>query len=85
MMVSKAQLKAIQRYDAANTVQFKLKLNTTTDADIIGFLRYQVPNKQGYIKKLLRRALWEAYNSGEDPRKRTRVFPSHARAHKARE
>lgn len=42
-----------QRYDAANTTQFKLKLNLTTDADILARLDEQ-ESKQGYIKALIR-------------------------------
>lgn len=42
-----------ERYDAANTVQVKLKLNSKTDADILKKLA-EVPNKQGYIKALIR-------------------------------
>lgn len=41
------------RYDEANTVQIKLKLNIKTDADILARLE-QVGNKQGYIKALIR-------------------------------
>lgn len=41
------------RYDAANTVQVTLKLNIKTDADILQKLA-SVPNKQGYIKALIR-------------------------------
>ena len=51
-MASEAQKKANAKYDAANTVQFKIKLNKTTDADIIEHLKAQ-DNKQGYIKKLI--------------------------------
>lgn len=42
-----------KRYDAANTTQVKLKLNDTTDADILARLE-SVPNVQGYIKALIR-------------------------------
>lgn len=42
-----------QRYDAANTTQLKIKLNNTTDADILAALEKQ-SNKQGYIKALIR-------------------------------
>lgn len=42
------------KYDAKNTVQFKLKYNKRTDAEIIEFLRSQ-PNKQGYIRELIKR------------------------------
>lgn len=41
------------RYDASHTVQVKLKLNTTTDADVLARLAC-VENKQGYIKALIR-------------------------------
>ena len=42
------------RYDAANTVQVKLKLNIRTDADILARLA-SVPSMQGYIKELIRK------------------------------
>lgn len=41
------------RYDAAHTRQIVLKLNRRTDADILRKLDEQ-PNKQGYIKQLIR-------------------------------
>ena len=44
------------RYDAANTRQIKFKFNLKTDADILARLD-AVPNKQGYIKKLIREDL----------------------------
>lgn len=44
------------RYDAANTVQVKLKLNSRTDSDILAALESQ-ENKQGYIKRLIREEL----------------------------
>lgn len=53
MKASKAQLAAQARYDAKNTIQIHLKLNTTTDADIIKKLE-EVESKQGYIKELIR-------------------------------
>lgn len=52
-MPSDAQKKAIQKYDKANTVQIKMKLNKHTDADILQKLD-EVDSKQGYIKKLIR-------------------------------
>lgn len=52
-MSSEAQKRASARYDAANTRQIKLKLNTKTDADILGFLD-RLENIQGYIKSLIR-------------------------------
>lgn len=53
-MVSKAQIEAQARYDAKNTIQYHLKLNTITDDDIIKKLN-DVKNKQGYIKDLIRK------------------------------
>lgn len=41
------------RYDAAHTRQIVLKLNRRTDADILHKLDSE-PNKQGYIKQLIR-------------------------------
>lgn len=41
------------RYDAANTRFFGLKLNIRTDADILAALDAET-NKQAYIKKALR-------------------------------
>lgn len=41
------------KYDKANTVQYKLKLNKKWDRDIIAKLE-SVGNKQGYIKELIR-------------------------------
>lgn len=43
-----------ERYDKKNTVQFKMKLNRKTDADIIKKLE-EVKNKQGYVKALIRK------------------------------
>lgn len=53
-MTTKAQLKAQAKYDKANTKQVMLKLNRTTDADILAKLA-EVDNVQGYIKQLIRR------------------------------
>lgn len=53
MKTSQAQMRAIAKYDAKNTIQIKMKLNLTTDADIIEKLK-EVENKQGYIKQLIR-------------------------------
>ena len=53
-MTTKAQLKAQAKYDQANTKQVAIKLNITTDADILEWLAKK-PNKQGYIKQLIRR------------------------------
>lgn len=53
MTVSEAQKRAQAKYDKANTKQVMLKLNKTTDADILEVLD-QTPNVQGYIKQLIR-------------------------------
>lgn len=52
-MASEAMKRGIAKYDAANTVQIKLKLNKKTDADILKRLD-EIGNKQGYIKALIR-------------------------------
>lgn len=52
-MTTEAQKRAKLKYDEANTVQLKLKLNRKTDADILARLD-AVANKQGYIKDLIR-------------------------------
>lgn len=52
-MATQAQIRANKKYDAKNTTQIKLKLNNGTDADILHKLSV-VPNKQGYIKGLIR-------------------------------
>ena len=53
MATSEAQMRANAKYDAKATMQVKMKLNLTTDADIIEKLS-SVDNKQGYIKSLIR-------------------------------
>ena len=50
---SDARKEAKAKWDAENTTQIKLKLNHHTDADIIEKLK-SVPNKQGYLKQLIR-------------------------------
>ena len=52
-METEAEKRAKAKYDAANTVQLKLKLNKKTDADILSKLEAS-GNKQGYIKALIR-------------------------------
>lgn len=55
-MTSEAQKRASAKYDKMNTVQVILKLNKNTDGDILDKLR-AVPNRQGYIKSLIRKDL----------------------------
>lgn len=52
-MTSQAQKKASAKYDKYNTRSILLKLNTTSDADILEKLDNE-DNKQGYIKNLIR-------------------------------
>lgn len=52
-MVIEAQIKAQAKYDAGSTRQVHLKLNLLTDGDVLEKLD-SVPNKQGYIKRLIR-------------------------------
>ena len=52
-MATEAQLRAQAKYDRANTKQVTLKLNRTTDADILERFA-QVGNVQGYVKRLVR-------------------------------
>lgn len=50
---SDAQRRANAKYDKANTRLITLKLNKKTDKDVLGRLD-EVPNRQGYIKELVR-------------------------------
>ena len=51
--MTEAQKKAQQKSDKSNTRQVVLKLNVTSDADILAKLD-SVDNRQGYIKSLIR-------------------------------
>ena len=51
---TESQIKASIKYNKENTVQISLKLNRTTDADLIDSMN-GIENKQGYIKELIRR------------------------------
>ena len=53
MTISDAQKRAQAKYDAENTRQIRLKLNTKTDADILDRFA-ECGNIQGYIKRLVR-------------------------------
>ena len=53
---------AVAKYDAANTKRIALKLNKTTDADILELLD-SLDNKQGFIKSLIREYLEERRNA----------------------
>ena len=51
---TESQIRASIKYNKENTVQISLKLNRSTDADLIDSLNI-VKNKQGYIKELIRK------------------------------
>lgn len=53
---SEAQKRASAKYDKANTKGIYLKLNRTTDADIIEYLE-KADNVQGLIKDLIRKEI----------------------------
>ena len=53
MKTTDAQKRAQAKYDAENTRQIRLKLNTKTDADILDRFA-ECGNIQGYIKRLVR-------------------------------
>ena len=59
-------------YDKKNTTRLNVKLNNTTDRDILDFLT-TIPNKQGYIKDLIRLDMegrnlrYELTDSTDDP------------------
>ena len=51
---SASQVAASIRYNAKNTTRVAIALNNNTDQDIIEHLEAQ-PNKQGYIKSLIKK------------------------------
>lgn len=53
-MSTKAEIKAINRYNKENTKIIPLRLNLKNDMDIVNKLE-QVPSKMGYIKDLIRK------------------------------
>lgn len=53
-MASKAQIRAVAKYDKNNTTQITLKLNNKTDSDILEYLQ-KCDNKQGLIKDAIRK------------------------------
>lgn len=52
-MMSEARKRAQMKYNKEHTKQVTLRLNRRTEADIIDWLEL-IPNKQGYIKALIR-------------------------------
>lgn len=53
MADTEAHKKAQKKYDEKSTTKIVLRYNVKTDADVIRKLT-SVPNKQAYIKKLIR-------------------------------
>lgn len=53
-VVTDAQKRAAAKYDKSHTKGVYIKLNKTTDADILNRLQ-EVGNVQGYIKELIRK------------------------------
>lgn len=58
-----AKLYSYKDYDQTHTRQIKMKLNLRTDADVLAKLN-SVPNKQGYIKQLIRRDIEQEERDG---------------------
>lgn len=58
-MTTEAQRRAVAKYDAKNTKQYSLKLNLTTDCDIIKRLEKET-SIQGFIKRLIREEIKRA-------------------------
>lgn len=50
---TKAQIKAVNKFNKEHTTLITVRLNHNQDADILQKLD-EVPSKQGYIKKLIR-------------------------------
>ena len=53
MPATNAQLKAIKKYKAENAKKINFELSRKTETDLIEWLDSQ-PNKQGYLKELIR-------------------------------
>lgn len=60
-MSTKAQIKAINKFNKQNTVSVLVRLNKKTDADILQKLE-TVDSKLGYIKECIRKDLRGEYN-----------------------
>lgn len=54
MASTQAQKKASMKYDRENTVQYPIRLNKKTDADIIEFFEKYSGSRMGYIKDAIR-------------------------------
>ena len=56
MKSKQSQIDASRRYDDKYTKRLYIKLNLKYDTDILDFLE-TLPNKQGFIKELIRAAM----------------------------
>ena len=63
-MASKAQVKASNKYNKANTTSFTFRFNNESDSDIINHLQ-SLDNKSGYIKKIIRNDIGIYINKDE--------------------
>ena len=61
-MSSRAQIKAVKKYNKATMVNVKIQLNKNTDADVIEWLNCIQQSKRGYILSLIRADMKEAEN-----------------------
>ena len=80
MATSKAQIKATRKYQDANTRQIKFNLSLKYDQDVISRLD-SVPNKQGYIKELIRADIARAGSEekkGEETMKKSELITKYA-------
>ena len=53
MAKTEAQKRASRKFEANNMIQFNIRLNKRTDADVIEFLE-TLDNKRGFILELIR-------------------------------
>ena len=58
LMATQAQIDASNKFNKENTLCVLLRLNFSTDRDVIQKLE-SVPSKMGYIKKLIRKDMKE--------------------------
>lgn len=62
-MATEAQSKASDKYNKENTLCVLLRLNFSTDIEIIKKLE-SVPSKMGYIKALIKKDIHGGYTDG---------------------
>jgi hypothetical protein len=67
-MATESQRRASAKYDTANTISVRLKININTEMDIIERLE-EVGNKNGYIKQLIRDDIQKNASNKENSKK----------------